>query len=875
MINPPTTVIIPPTTVIEPPTTVIIPPTTVIKPPTTIITPPTTIPNILSSTLPEIICPLEKCSKCNHESLKLNLCLSCNEAQQYKKVNYTLVLTQFVDCLKKEDPKLKNFYYNETLDEYRPCYKTCKKCLKGGNAESQYCLECENNYMFRPGNNPKNNCVAYTEYYYFDAYNRFKSLNSLNCPEEAKYVIKEKKSCIDDCKKDSEYKYLYSGKCLKSCPKDTKNSSFICLENPRKSYLGINELYLKPNDTLDIIETLVNTYISEFNYTPNHATLYNSEFYDILLYKSPKIINDLNLKMSKVDFKNCYDKVKQAYGIQGDLIITVADKKNTNNPASYYSFFHQTTGKKLNAESICREETIVVKENLTSILNENDTKFELQTSLANQGINIFDVNDPFYTDLCFDFENPQKRDIPLRDRIKNVFPNITLCDEGCQNEGINLEDMTVSCNCKFNDISNNNVIKENAVLDNVVGEIFDLINSSNILVVKCYNYIFKYFKNSIGGILTTSIIALDLILTYFFFAKQFPKISGYITSITNRYLSFLSNPSNMGINAPPKRLTKNEEKKEGKKEKNNHNKKSSTKLKLIEPMKNNKNNYDQNPEKAKIKKRKSLINKSYKKTNYNNYLNNKNYNLVSDDFLDEDKIIKNFVQDYLETCPDEMEYDDAIKKDKRTFCVYFKENLKEKQIIANTFIAEDPIKSRGIKIILFTLNLILYFVINGLFISEDYISELYYIDEEDENFFSFFPRSIERLIYTTIVSIIIGYITSFFFLEETKIKGIFKRDVDNKVILLKDIINLIKTLKKRYISFIIFAFVILIISLYYLLCFNYVYPKTQIEWIKSSIAIFIIIQILSILKILLGAALRFISFKCESEKLFHISKFLD
>ena len=44
--------------------------------------------------------------------------------------------------------------------------------------------------------------------------------------------------------------------------------------------------------------------------------------------------------------------------------------------------------------------------------------------------------------------------------------------------------MTVSCNCKFNDIVNNNIVKENAVLDSVVGEIFDLINSSNILVVK-------------------------------------------------------------------------------------------------------------------------------------------------------------------------------------------------------------------------------------------------------------------------------------------------------------------------------------------------------------------------------------------------------
>ena len=283
-------------------------------------------------------------------------------------------------------------------------------------------------------------------------------------------------------------------------------------------------------------------------------------------------------------------------------------------------------------------------------------------------------------------------------------------------------------------------------------------------------------------------------------------------------------------------------------------------------------------ENPKIKKRKSLKKKSTKITYHDNYLNNNNnynyYTIGSNVFLDEDQIIKNFVLDYLETSPDEMEYDDAIKKDKRTFCEYSIENLKEKQIIANTFIVEDPIKPRGIKLILFTLNLILYFVINGLFISENYISELYYLDEEDENFFSFFPRSIERLVYTTIVSIIIGYITSFFFLEEEKIKGIFKRDVDNKVILFKDIINLIKTLKKRYISFIIFAFVFLLISLYYLLCFNYVYPKTQMEWIKSSIAIFIIIQILSILKILLQATLRFASFKCQSEKLFHVNKLL-
>ena len=188
--------------------------------------------------------------------------------------------------------------------------------------------------------------------------------------------------------------------------------------------------------------------------------------------------------MSKVDFQDCYDKVKSAYGIQEDLIITVVDKKSTNNPSSSYSFFHPKSGAKLDAENICKDEVIVVKENLTTILNGKDTKYELQSSLTSQGINIFDVNDPFYTDLCFDYDNPKDRDMPLSDRVTNVFPNVTLCNDGCQMDGINLEDMTATCNCKFNDITNSEVI-----------------NSSNILVVKCYDKIFKYFKNSIGGIL--------------------------------------------------------------------------------------------------------------------------------------------------------------------------------------------------------------------------------------------------------------------------------------------------------------------------------------------------------------------------------------
>ena len=94
-----------------------------------------------------------------------------------------------------------------------------------------------------------------------------------------------------------------------------------------------------------------------------------------------------------------------------------------------------------------------------------------------------------------------------------------------------------------------------------------------------------------------------------------------------------------------------------------------------------------------------------------------------------------------------MEYDDALAKDKREFCESFSECLKEKQIIIYTFFAKDPIKIRYMKIILFILNLDLYLVINALFINEEYIEELYEVNDGEENFFSYIFRSIDEIFY--------------------------------------------------------------------------------------------------------------------------------
>ena len=386
--------------------------------------------------------------------------------------------------------------------------------------------------MFRPGENPYNNCVVYSDYYYITPYNQYKVLDTLQCPEESKYMVKtETKSyCIYDCKEDAIYKYLYNGVCLQQCPEGTNDINYVCQEVEDKCTLGTNRMDNNIVINKETTETLVRTYISEFNYTKKHISLYTNKNYDIIIYENRDCVTELSLEMPKVDFKECYNKVKNEYGIQEELVIVIINSKDGNSGSqTFYSFFHPITGFKLNAENICKNETIVVNQNLTTKLSEQgEEKMEMQTFLTDQGINIFDLNDPFYTDLCYDFDNPSNRDIPLSQRISTIYPNVSLCDEGCKMDGIDLDTMTASCNCKFNDISESNVIKDNAFLDSAFGEVFDMISASNILVVTCYNYIFKYFSDSIGGIIAIAALVGHLISTIIYFTVGKNKIIVYI-----------------------------------------------------------------------------------------------------------------------------------------------------------------------------------------------------------------------------------------------------------------------------------------------------------------------------------------------------------
>ena len=134
----------------------------------------------------------------------------------------------------------------------------------------------------------------------------------LQCPEEAKYLIKNRSSCIYKCEADSTYKWLYNGNCVDDCPSDTTKVNYICLVDSNACTLGTNDLVLD-NNSLSIVNTYAKTYVSEFNYTNKHITQYINKNYTVALFKDSSCIKELELELPFPDFKNCYIKVQEAY----------------------------------------------------------------------------------------------------------------------------------------------------------------------------------------------------------------------------------------------------------------------------------------------------------------------------------------------------------------------------------------------------------------------------------------------------------------------------------------------------------------------------------------------------------------------------------
>ena len=174
-----------------------------------------------------------------------------------------------------------------------------------------------------------------------------------------------------------------------------------------------------------------------------------------------------------------------------------------------------------------------------------------------------------------------------------------------------------------------------------------------------------------------------------------------------------------------------------------------------------------------------------------------------------------------------LSYKEAIKIDKRTYIDYYMSLLKRKQIIIFTFYLTSDYNSRSIKISLFLFLFSLYYAVNSLFFDDNTMHRIY----KDEGKYNFIYH-IRNIIYSTLISNIIGIVIKYLSLSESDIIEIKKNNDEhkNKTIL--------KCIKIKFVLFFILNFLFLLFFWYYISCFCAVYKNTQVHLIKDTLLTF-------------------------------------
>ena len=376
---------------------------------------------------------LEKCEICDEESLSKNLCLKCNILRGYYPLNNEIFSIEsqmyilndkYVDCV-NDETKPSNYYFNKELNIYSPCFETCATCDYGGNGIEHNCTTCDIDLIKRPELNFSKNCVAKCSYYYYyTSYGQYKCSSSPQCPKHEKLIIRDIGKCTSNCLNENLYKYQYNGECLKECPNNTKEEeNFFCKDYINKCYLTKYNIYLNQYNIDNEIETIVDNYAKEFNYTENHVSIYNDDLNEIIIYKNDECLHELNLQISEINFGLCYNKIQAKFKINKNLIIVVIIQKNNNQniKTTKFQIYDPTSGEKIPYEEICENYTSIIQENLFRKINSSSLNINSIIFLTKQNIDIFNLSSPFYIDICCNFETYNKKDIALKDRITIFF----------------------------------------------------------------------------------------------------------------------------------------------------------------------------------------------------------------------------------------------------------------------------------------------------------------------------------------------------------------------------------------------------------------------------------------------------------------------
>ena len=157
--------------------------------------------------------------------------------------------------------------------------------------------------------------------------------------------------------------------------------------------------------------------------------------------------------LSRVDLSKCIQLLTNSGIVSSSdsLMILQIDSSSENKitrDVSYALYFSNGTQIDL---SLCDDTEIKITSSVnTSMISNYD---EAKYIYENNKYDIFDINDPFYNDICTSYTSDDGTDVTLKDRQNNYFESISFCDDNCYYAGYDFKLDLVNCICNS---TNNN-----------------------------------------------------------------------------------------------------------------------------------------------------------------------------------------------------------------------------------------------------------------------------------------------------------------------------------------------------------------------------------------------------------------------------------
>ena len=481
----------------------------------------------------------------------------------------------------------------------------------------------------------------------------------------------------------------------------------------------------------------------------------------------------------------------------------------------------------------------------------NQTKIKLfhPVSINENYLFKYDSSSRYYNDFCFPFTTENNTDIILDDR-RNEFidNNLSLCESNCDYNGYIFDSKKAECECL--------VKKEMPLITNIPINKKSLLNSfkdiqkeMNLKVMKCYRTLFSKegIKANFGFYIMLIIIVIEICSLIYFIYNGYNLLYIKIQNLAKliHELSIMNENNNNNIFEAKPELNKNDKTitfknsskniitSDNKSLIPNRHKKIKKKIikKKIKIYKNPKKNHISSNQ-ISIENIKSNDNIFPSKEEVNKNINNQkrksktiiknNNNANNTNTIEEIDNYNKYHNDYE---INNLDYQDALKYDKRTYFQYYFSLIKTKQVIIFTFFTKSDYNSSVIKISLFLFSFALFFTVNALFFNDSTMHKIY----QDKGKFNFIFQ-IPKILYSSIISATISSIIKYLSLTEKKILDL-KNEKNDKSQKLREII---KCLKIKFILYFIFLFLFLLLFCYYISCFCAVYKNTQLHLIEDT-----------------------------------------